>query len=422
MLYIKKIFNVYRKISYVCGMIRIGVLISLILIPFFGLIGQDKMRYIETYRDIAIAEMYRTGIPASIKLAQGMLESNCGGSELARRANNHFGIKCGSDWRGKDFHREDDDYIDGKLVKSCFREFRNATESYIAHSDFLTDPKKASRYGCLFELQADDYKAWARGLSKCGYATDPKYADKLIRIIEENELFSYDTGGGRQASRGSRHTKQHAGVRYNNEVRFITARQGDQMASIASTYDVSERQLLLYNDYIIPAAQPIAAGTKVYLQPKRTKYTGKQKHHTLRTGETMASVSQDYGIKLESLLRRNGLAKTDIPATGQKIVLKGKSKSTLRTVDPYQAPPPAPTQVSEPTVNRTQTHARNEVTKPEVQLADTGFLLESMPHEVGKGDTLFSIARQYGISVDDLKKRNNLDADTIFIGQKLVVK
>ena len=151
-------------------------------------ISQDNTTYINLYKDLAVAEMIRTGIPASIKLAQAMLESNCGRSELACKANNHFGIKCGNDWNGNHFKKEDDDYEDGQLVKSCFREFRTVYDSYVAHSDFLTDPAKSARYGFLFDLKTTDYQGWANGLSRAGYATDPQYANRLISLIEKYHL------------------------------------------------------------------------------------------------------------------------------------------------------------------------------------------------------------------------------------------
>src|SRR5688572_5643549 len=160
--------------------------------------AQDRADYIEQYKDIAVSEMMRTGIPASIKLAQAIHESSCGKSDLACKANNHFGIKCGNDWNGKTYKKEDDDYEGGQLVKSCFREFRSVHDSYIAHSDFLTDPAKAKRYGFLFELDVTDYKGWARGLSKAGYATDPQYASKIIDIIERYNLYELDSPSRRE--------------------------------------------------------------------------------------------------------------------------------------------------------------------------------------------------------------------------------
>ena len=150
--------------------------------------------YINRYKDIAVSEMYRTGIPASIKLAQGLLESDWGRSELAREANNHFGIKCGGKWSGDGYYLEDDDRDKkGNIIPSCFRVFESSMESYIAHSEFLTSEDRARRYAFLFEYETTDYKSWAKGLKKAGYATDRKYPNKLITIIEKYQLYLFDT-------------------------------------------------------------------------------------------------------------------------------------------------------------------------------------------------------------------------------------
>lgn len=145
--------------------------------------------YIETYQDIAIREMHRSGIPASITLAQGILESSWGNGALALKANNHFGIKCKSTWSGPTFYIEDDDYKKGKLIKSCFRSYDNAEDSYIDHTEFLSDNP---RYERLFSYERTDYTRWAHGLKKCGYATDKKYAYKLINTIEKYKLYEFD--------------------------------------------------------------------------------------------------------------------------------------------------------------------------------------------------------------------------------------
>ncbi|MCB0260921.1 MAG: glucosaminidase domain-containing protein, partial [Calditrichaeota bacterium] len=153
----------------------------------------DHLRYVDEFKEVAIREMERAGIPASIKLAQGILESNAGKSDLARRANNHFGIKCGNDWDGKTYYKKDDDYNDkGQLVESCFRSYKNPEASFIAHSEFLRDPKKQYRYGFLFRIDPTDYKAWAEGLRRAGYATSANYPTKLIDIIERYQLNRYD--------------------------------------------------------------------------------------------------------------------------------------------------------------------------------------------------------------------------------------
>jgi len=172
------------------------ILLAIVLPSILSAQTPARNDYINRFRKIAISEMERTGIPASIKLAQGILESGDGKSTLARKAKNHFGIKCHNTWNGKTHYLEDDDYDDnGKLIKSCFRVYKNADASYIAHSEFLRDPKKKYRYGFLFSLPSTDYKAWARGLKQAGYATSPTYAEKLIRIIEGSELYRFDEMG-----------------------------------------------------------------------------------------------------------------------------------------------------------------------------------------------------------------------------------
>jgi LysM repeat protein len=391
--------------------------------------AQDQVEYIRQYEDLAVSEMLRTGIPASIKLAQAILESSCGKSELACKANNHFGIKCGGDWEGKSYHREDDDYQQGKLIKSCFREFNSVMESYVAHSDFLTDPAKAARYGPLFDLDITDYKGWARGLSKAGYATDPQYANRLIEIIEKYELYRFDTNNRDEVVANS--PQASAGynmVRQLNEVDYALAMKGDNPFIMAKRHDLSVRQLLRYNDQSFSKDQQLASGTKVFLQPKRNKYHGKQKFHVLKQGESMVFVSQQYGMKLEALLKRNGLEKNEVPMPGQKIMLQGKPKATLRKADPYQLPVEKP--VSTPVEARMKEEETDNVyadnsskTRPD-KLDPPGLLQEktsqaNASHTVAKGETLYGIARTYGLSVDELKKMNNLSVDTIFVGQKL---
>ena len=158
-----------------------------------SLVAQDRVAYIQRYKNIDIREMERTGVPASIKLAQGLLESAAGTSTLAKKANNHFGIKCGADWKGRTIYRKDDDYDDnGILQESCFRAYKSAEESYIAHSEFLRDPRKEHRYGILFQYKVTDYRRWARGLKKSGYATSATYDEKLISIIENYGLDKFD--------------------------------------------------------------------------------------------------------------------------------------------------------------------------------------------------------------------------------------
>jgi LysM repeat protein len=393
--------------------------------------------------------MIRTGIPASIKLAQGLVESNCGCSELAKKANNHFGIKCGGDWAGKSFHKEDDDYLDGELTKSCFREFKSPEESFIAHSDFLTDPKKSARYGFLFQLKSTDYEGWAKGLSKSGYATDPRYADKLIKIIEDNRLYDFDLDNDALASAKPSSSLGSTMIRSNNNTDYAVALEGDNMTSISMRYGVKMKQLAEYNDYAYAANDMLPKGTKVYLENKQTKFHGKQKYYVIKTGEDLIYVSQLFGMKLSALQKRNGVEGNQVPAPGQKIMLKGKSKVPLKTNDPYQlpketTPPPvdnavavntttissAKTQpVNTPvktapvvTTSKTTTVNTKVVTSDSTKIIGNQQAITVDQHVVGTGETLFSIAKNYGLSVDDLKKINNLSVDTIFIGQKLIIK
>ena len=163
---------------------------SLLILSSFEPVEDSSFNYIDTYKDLAVVEMHRSGIPASIKLAQGLLESNSGKSALAVRANNHFGIKCKRYWTGQTYYHKDDDFDKaGRLVESCFRAYNDPIDSFVDHSNFLTNTK---HYGELFNYDRTDYRSWAIGLKKCGYATDPSYANKLIRKIEQYKLYRYD--------------------------------------------------------------------------------------------------------------------------------------------------------------------------------------------------------------------------------------
>jgi len=394
--------------------------------------SQDNTTYINLYKDIAVSEMVRTGIPASIKLAQAILESNCGKSELACKANNHFGIKCGTDWNGKHFKKEDDDFENGQLVKSCFREFSSVNDSYVAHSDFLTDPGKSARYGSLFELGPTDYKGWAKGLSRAGYATDPQYANRLVDIIEKYELYRLDTEINNIQASSSKKTKSHYAVRYQNDVKYIVTEENDSPVSLAAQLDISPREILRYNDGIENEKQVLAKGDRVYLEPKQNKYKGKQKYHMMKEGDDMASISQKYGIKMSSLLKRNKLTGGQVPLPNQKVMLKGKLKKDLRTADPF-AIPPRDQQMNDnnETANKnasievkdTSRVTSTKVTKPAtIKEKSIPPATQNKGHVVSKGETLYGIAQSYGLSVDDLKKMNNLSVDTIFVGQKLEIR
>ena len=194
--------------------------------------------YVAHYQEIARSEMLRTGIPASIKLGQAILESDAGRSELAQNARNHFGIKCSTEWNGPSYYKKDDDRRHGKLVKSCFRKYEDPRQSYIDHSKFLADPKKKKRYGHLFRLKSDDYKAWAKGLQKSGYATNRSYADRLISVIEKYQLYHYDT----ETEILEAHAPEVPQI-LGSEYSLYTIQSGDSLYAIARKHNMSVDEL-----------------------------------------------------------------------------------------------------------------------------------------------------------------------------------
>ena len=304
-------------------------IIFFLLIINAGLAAQngDRYAYINRYKDIAIQEMERTGIPASIKLGQGILESNAGASFLAKKANNHFGIKCGDHWRGKKEWRKDDKYDKfGRLRKSCFRVYKDAEDSFIAHSEFLRDPRKRHRYGFLFRIDPTDYKRWAKGLKKSGYATSRTYDKKLIKIIETYQLFKFDrmTSDELFAGRTDDRIKPIAGmdIRMVNDVKVVFAKQGDTPADIALSTNTDLSRILKYNENLEDGATVLEENDRVFIQKKRKNYRGKKKWHYVKKGESMFGISQLYGIKLSRLYRRNLLPKGSEPAVGERLKLR----------------------------------------------------------------------------------------------------
>lgn len=304
-------------------------LIFFFLLLTTALMAQDRQAYIEKYKSIAIREMERAGVPASIKLAQGLLESGAGGSYLARKANNHFGVKCGSYWKGRTVYREDDDYDDnGKLQKSCFRAYKSADESYIAHSEFLRDPRKEHRYGFLFNYKVTDYRRWARGLKKAGYATSPTYADKLINIIESYSLDQYDrlsSGDIRDDEVQYDDTEMVAGLdlRRINDVKVVYAERDDTPANIGTKTDINTKCILKYNEMLFEPATLLKRDELIFLQKKRKSFRGKKQWHYVRAGETMYGISQLYGVRLKNLYKRNRMPTGTQPEKDERIKLRG---------------------------------------------------------------------------------------------------
>lgn len=287
------------------GKILVFLVASLSLVYSIEMRGDIYEDYINSYADMAQAQQEEYGIPASIILAQGLLESSAGRSRLASEGNNHFGIKCHADWEGETMLRDDD------RPNECFRVYSNAAESYRDHSLFLKRP----RYSSLYDLQITDYPGWARGLRECGYATDPNYADKLISIIERYALYTYDdptltnpeeTVAFIRETLSSSHP-----VRRSNGLHYVVAFPGDTYASIAKEFGMSEKKLKEYND---SKEKKVKEWEEVYLEPKSDEAPEGARSATIGEGENMRSISQRYGIKLSVLKGLNKKAK-DKPGT-----------------------------------------------------------------------------------------------------------
>lgn len=260
--------------------------------------------YINEYKDLAIAQMKRYRIPASITLAQGLLESRAGLSELARKSNNHFGIKCHG-WTGATAYADDD------ASQECFRAYPTVYDSYEDHSKFLS---QQPRYRQLFSLAPTDYRGWARGLKSCGYATSPTYAQSLINIIELYELNRFDKAKSydefivnHTSKVKSQQGPLHPITIYNKNY-YIIARPGDTWKSIGKEIGISWRKIAKYNER--DKHDKITPGEIIYLKKKRTKAEKKFKkyYHTVKAGESMYSIAQFYGIRLKSLYSINRLS------------------------------------------------------------------------------------------------------------------
>jgi LysM repeat protein len=308
---------------------------SIFFITFFmalsiSLMAQSSKKmtradYTEEYKDIAIMEMKRTGVPASITLAQGMLESDDGNSSLAVKAKNHFGIKCHDDWKGKKIYHDDDQR------KECFRKYNSVYESYEDHSDFL---RTGSRYSFLFELDPVDYKSWAKGLKKAGYATNQEYAEKLIEIIDENDLHQYDLIGssGKKTSetrkiRGQKFSETKEPTREifkRNLIKYIVIQEGDTYQSLQKELGLLPFEIFKYND--LSRDSLLYPGREIYLQPKRLKAASGASFHIVKQGETMYAISQMYGVKLSRLYKMNLMNPGTEPTPDQKISLRKKLK------------------------------------------------------------------------------------------------
>jgi len=323
---------------------RFKIFFAIVLLIWVGSLAfgnspqkNTRQQYIDIFAQLAIQEMNEFHIPASITMAQACLESGNGNSILAQEANNHFGIKCNSSWSGSSIRQDDE------ARNECFRKYSTAIESYRDHSKFLTG---GMRYQFLFDYNIKDYKKWAYGLKKAGYATDPQYPERLIRIIEEFQLDKLDTyynsttryvrperlgSGSKSISR----RKGNSGiddfsinpyatrnVEKRNGAKAFFAKEGDTYEQIAAEFSLKDWEIYKYND-VEKGVQP-EAGSIVYIQSKRGSAPSGNDIHILKPGETLWSVAQWYGVRLNALYRKNRMNQGEEPKPGQQISLRKK--------------------------------------------------------------------------------------------------
>lgn len=308
--------------------VKLVVFGALFLIIPFALIASDKRRnvfydnYIEKYKKLAINHMDKYKIPASITLSQGLLESGAGNSPLTLKSNNHFGIKCNNGWKGESVIAADD------IPNDCFRKYKKAEDSFNDHSRFLTEKQ---RYRDLFSLDITDYRGWARGLQKAGYATDKAYANKLIKIIEDYELYQHDQQNEQLPLEAEEigdieiltpvapEDVRHVAYKTNGLV-YIVAKKEDSYASIAKEFGFKVKDLCEYNE--APENFPIQDGDLIYFQKKRKKSDKPYYEHVVVVGESMYSISQLYGVQVNNLYKMNKKDFDYVPVEGDILRLR----------------------------------------------------------------------------------------------------
>lgn len=312
----------YMKKEFLRGMLyRFIFLLSFLILSITTVYSQAKRYsvyedYVKTYKGIAIDHMKKYKIPASITLAQGLLESGAGKSSLTQSSNNHFGIKCHNDWTGGRVYKADDGPND------CFRKYKKAEDSYDDHSRFLSEKQ---RYRVLFSLDITDYRGWARGLQKSGYATDKAYANKLIKIIEDYELYQYDRAGSRNSQKQKDEVivviqkYKHTPYKTHNLI-YVIAQDGDTYEAIAAEFGFKPKDLYKYNE--VPVGFPLKSGDLVYFEKKKSKANKPYYEHVVQIGESMHSISQLYGLKVKNLYKMNKKDFEYVPVEGDVLKLR----------------------------------------------------------------------------------------------------
>ena len=425
---------------------KFAILLALVLSFTFSFsYGQPAdaiLAYISRYKDLAISEMKRTGVPAAITLAQGIHETEAGTSVLVKKSNNHFGIKCKDEWRGQSVSHDDD------ARGECFRKYDAAEDSYRDHSDFL---KTRPNYASLFTLDPTDYQGWAYGLKKAGYATNPKYAQVLIKLIQDYNLEDYtliamgkmkeedglaknnevandknasvlqvknnDNEKGTETVRANTKTEQAphpdvsvvnypSGEFKINDTRVIYVKMGTSYLTIAQQYEIPLARLFEFND--LKQQEVTANDQLVFIQRKRK--TGEHEFHIVQPGETLNDIAQSEALRLESLLEYNNMTANMQPAAGETLSLRSKSSATPRLVtknSPAEKPDPGASAVvmNNKGTGKKEVHQKNNFTF----------------HTVQPRETVYSIAKRYNVSADDVISWNQLQDHDLKIGQSLKI-
>lgn len=423
------------------------ILTSLLLLLFGGVVSaqqkQDILNYVERYKKVAIDEMVRSKVPASITLAQGILESSAGTSVLSKNSNNHFGIKCKEEWTGEKYYHDDD------RPQECFRVYKHAEASYADHSDFLlTRP----RYAPLFQLPLTSYKYWAYGLKEAGYATNPKYAPMLISYIEDYKLYEFDKIGAAMLEEKEKMIKQpevteplltkaeskivvtdvknkehHKQIITEaksteegrqefvvNGVRAIKAIGNEDPFKVAYEYQIDYSYIMTYND--LNTGDRFKEGEFVFLQPKKLR--GADATYTVLAGESMRDVSQKTGVKLRELYTKNLMKMNDQAYAGEPVSLQEKKTAPPRIMS-YAEYLKAQTRLAQEQ-NKAPANSTASVNNDVPALPDNRIQMNAQ-YQVQQSDTLYSIARKFNTSVEALKEINQLESTDVKAGQTLVV-
>lgn len=420
------------------------LLLGLFTFGFISYVSaQDEVairQYIETYKEIAIKEMQRSGVPASIKLAQGIHETFAGQSDLVLKSNNHFGIKCKSEWTGESVKHDDD------ARNECFRKYSSAVDSYRDHSDFL---RGSDRYSFLFKLDPTDYSGWAYGLKRAGYATNPRYASIIIKLIEDFNLQDYTLiamGKMKEPSvdfakneiipaEQSKEVKDvvvevkkagpaqpekrieevvtikeqekpgyPSGEFKINDTRVVFVSKGASFLSIAEQYNIPLARIFEFND--MKQTEAAEKDQLIYLMRKRK--TGNNEFHTVMPGESLYDIAQEEAIRIESLLEYNFLATNHRPAIGEKLALRTKATGQPRLALDEM-----------PALNM---YARIQSPENKINAVTNSSVNEKViEHKVAPRETIYSIAQRYNVKIDDILKWNNLSGYDLKMGQQLKI-